>query len=49
MLVVFEGQESESESLASLTDITTWLLLLAGGFSLDSSSSSDGTNVRECV
>ena len=43
LLVVFEGQESESESLGRLTEITT-SLLLTGGFSCDDSSSSAGTN-----
>lgn len=43
LLVVFEGQESESESLAKLTEITT-SLLPTGGFSWDDSSSSAGTN-----
>lgn len=42
LLVVFEGQESESESLARLTETTT--SLLTGGFSWDGSRSSTGTN-----
>lgn len=42
LLVVFEGQESESESLARLTETTT--SLLPGGFSWDESRSSAGTN-----
>lgn len=43
LLVVFEGQESESESFARLTEITT-SLLPSGGFSWDESSSSVRTN-----
>lgn len=43
LLVVFEGQESESESLARLTETTTSLLPI-GGFSWDDSSSSTETN-----
>lgn len=43
LLVVFEGQESESESFARLTEITT-SLLPSGGFSRDESGSSVGTN-----
>lgn len=42
LLVVFEGQESESESLAGLTEINTSLLMTAG-FSWGDSSSSAGT------
>ena len=43
LLVVFERQESESESLAGLTEINT-SLLPTGGFSWDDSSSSAGTH-----
>lgn len=43
LLVVFEGHESESESLARLTETTT-SLLPTGGFSWDDSSSSARTN-----
>ncbi len=43
LLVVFEGHESESESLARLTETTT-SLLPTGGFSWDDNSSSTGTN-----
>lgn len=43
LLVVLEGQESESESLARLTETTTSLLPI-GGFSWGDSSSSTGTN-----
>lgn len=43
LLVVLEGQESESDSLGKLTETTT-SLLLTGGFSWDDSSSSTGTN-----
>lgn len=39
MLVTFDGLESESESLARLTEITTSLLLI-GGFSWEDSKSS---------
>lgn len=44
LLVVFEGQESESESLARVTETTT-SLVPTGGFSWDDSSSS--VNKRE--
>lgn len=43
LLVVFEGQESESESLARLTETTTSLFPI-GGFSWEDRSSSMGTN-----
>lgn len=43
LLVVLEGQESESESLARLTEITT-SLVPSDGFSWDESSSSAETN-----
>lgn len=42
LLVVFEAQESESESFARLTETTT--SLLPGGFSWGDSRSSAGTN-----
>lgn len=45
LLVVFEGQESESESLAGMTEINTSLVMTAG-FSWDDSSSSAGVQTQ---
>lgn len=45
LLVVFEGQESESESLAGMTEINT-SLVMTGGFSWDDSSSSAGVQTQ---